>query len=483
MEVVRGKRRSENNVSIRVTISFTPRTAGSGEYLRIARELLSFGKEIDPNILLLPWADAQELSPLNFDDMVNVKHHGDHIRKYINKPLYVNWRPGSPVYGIGIHFSTNFGKYEFLNRWNLKKQEYKHNNRAAHSITLAPMQKSPSAYIIGIAVGSTEKQDYELLNQKLQAETGIEGIEVSFQNINQAGVTQEFWKLANEQAMKVNADKYSREHLREKYRWAPNTIAIYVPTKEAVSSARKIMISKYGKTINGSDPIWPDGSTMRYLPVKGQAIRNVKTRSIVRKRMAYHIWMKVNELSIDTDMTNIYHTIDAFNGLTFAEIVLQSTNKDNKRVFSHFNRVWSKDPNNERWAISVKNHLRDEATIMLANLKEELYDTYGPDIEQFFNYSRTSQNWTEVITGKHLQQDEEDDWFEDDDDIDEVVNNGFVDSTFLLFFKTSSDQEEDKQSVASWGTGNTTYTEIVTTQETTGTINSSITQEIPSMTN
>lgn len=483
MEIVKGKRRSENKFSIRVTISFTPRTAGSGEYLRIAREMLSFGKEIDPNILLLPWADTQELGPLNFDDTVNTKPHGDNIRKYIHKPPYVNWRPGSPVYGIGIRFSTNFDKYEFLNRWNLNKQEYKHNNRAAYSITLAPMQKSPSAYIIGIAVGSTEKQDYELLNQKLQAETGIEGIEVSFQNINQAGVTQEFWKLANEQATMVNADKYSREHLREKYLWAPNAIAIYVPTKELVSSARRTMIKKYGKSINGSDPIWPDGSTMRYLPVKGQAIRNEKTRSIVRKRMAYHIWMKVNELSIETNMTNIHQTLDAFDGLTFAEIVLQSTNKDNKRVFSHFNRVWSNDPSNKRWALSVKNHMQEEATTVLENLKDELYDRYGPDIEQFFNDRRTSQNWKAAITGKQLQQDEEDDWFDDDEDIDEVVKNGIVDSTFLRFFKKSSDQEEDKQSVASWGTGNTTYTEIVTTQETVGTENSSITQDIPTMTN
>lgn len=69
------------------------------------------------------------------------------------------------------------------------------------------MQKSPSALIIGIAVGSTEKQDYELLNKKLCEETGIEGMEVSFQNINQAGVTQEFWKLANEKASSINKDK------------------------------------------------------------------------------------------------------------------------------------------------------------------------------------------------------------------------------------------------------------------------------------
>lgn len=65
---------------------------------------------------------------------------------------------------------------------------------------MAPMQNSPTAFIIGIAVGSTKKQDFKILNKKLSTEIGIEGIETSFQNINQYGVTQEFWKLANESA-------------------------------------------------------------------------------------------------------------------------------------------------------------------------------------------------------------------------------------------------------------------------------------------
>jgi hypothetical protein len=54
-----------------------------------------------------------------------------------------------------------------------------------------------------------------------------------------------------------------------------------------------------------------------------------------------------------------------------------------------------------------------------------------------------------------------------------------VDSTFLKFFKDKEEEEEeeDKQSVVSWGTGNTAYTEIVTTTETAGTVDSSITQD------
>lgn len=105
------------------------------------------------------------------------------------------------------------------------------------------------AYVIGIAVGSTKKQDVEQLNAKLEGSTGIEGLEASFQNINQFGVTQEFWKLADEKAYAINKDKFSGEHLQEKYKWAPNAIAVYVPRRELIVKARKIMITRYGKTM------------------------------------------------------------------------------------------------------------------------------------------------------------------------------------------------------------------------------------------
>jgi hypothetical protein len=57
--------------------------------------------------------------------------------------------------------------------------------------------------------------------------------------------------------------------------------------------------------------------------------------------MAYHIWLKVNELSIDTNFMNIYQTIDAFEGKTFAEVVLQLVDNENNKVLTHINRAWS----------------------------------------------------------------------------------------------------------------------------------------------
>lgn len=276
------------------------------------------------------------------------------------------------------------------------------------------------------------------------------------------------------QSIRIN-DKYSCDHLREKYKWAPNSLAIYVSSRDMVAKARKVMIGKYGKSVDGEDPVWPDGSSMRFLPIKGAPIKNQNTRNIVRKRLAYHIWLKVNEVNIDTNFVNIYDTIDAFNGLTFSEIVLKSTNEDNTWIFSHINRAWSNEPSKERWAISVKSHMAEEAILIYNNLRDNLYETYGSDINQFFHDQSTGL-LDVVKTSVPLQQDDEDDWFDDDDDIDAVVRSGLVDSTFLRFFGEASD-ETDKSSVASWGTGDTTYTEIIASRENSSTGSSAITQE------
>lgn len=477
LETVKNKTRNPNLNSIRVTTSFTPRTSGAGDYKRVAKELLTYASEIDPSVLLLPWEDSFGGGPISLNDLGNPHTMLDVIKHYFDKPPYVNWQPGTPVYGIGIRFSTDLAKHEFMDMWNIKKREFIQQNKTAYTINLAPMQKSSKAYVIGIAVGSTEDQDYEILNDKLAKEIGIPGIETSFQNINQIGITQDFWKIANTKAKLANPDKLSREHLRTKYLWArPNALAIYVPHKEQVNIARKTMIKKYGSLVNGNDPVWPDGSSMRFLPIKGATIRNAKTKEIVRKRMAFHIWLKANEITMETNMVNIHKQIDIFDGRTFAEVILDKQDNSGTRIFLHFNRVWSNNPTQQRWSLLVKPNLVSCARNVLNDIMDDMVEQYGQEVKQFFKDNTVSSQWLDAVTRGDKTQDDEEDWFDDDDDIEEMVKKGLVDSTFLNFLAGNVD-DSDKQSVASWGTGETTYTEICSTQITSSTTTSSITQD------
>lgn len=58
----------------------------------------------------------------------------------------------------------------------------------------------------------------------------------------------------------------------------------------------------------------------------------------------------------------------------------------------------------------------------------------------------------------------QDDWFDDDDSIEEVIKKGLIDSTFIQFFGEKT-KEEETSSAVSWGTENTTYTEIIASKD------------------
>ena len=90
-----------------------------------------------------------------------------------------------------------------------------------------------------------------------------------------------------------------------------------------VARARKIMIEKFGKLVEGANPVWPDGTHMRFLPIKGGALRSEKTKAIIKKRIAYHIWTKAHEKVITTNLVNIHEGKEIFDGQSLSQVLLQ----------------------------------------------------------------------------------------------------------------------------------------------------------------
>lgn len=204
LEKLKGQKRDNNEYFVRANFSFTPKTGSNGELKRIAIELLEIACWVDEKAMLSVWEErksAVDLGSINMKDLMNPNTYFHEISQYINKPKYVNLQPGNTAYKMGVRFSVTMDKHQFLRRWNAMKQTLKEEKRNFYSLSLAPMQNSANAYLIGIAAGSSEDQDVELLNKKLADTTGITGIKTSFQNINQQGITNDFWKIANEKAV------------------------------------------------------------------------------------------------------------------------------------------------------------------------------------------------------------------------------------------------------------------------------------------
>ena len=477
MEMLKKKKRKENQYQVRLNFSFTPRSATKGEIKRIAVELMQIAVSIDEKVLLLPWEnveDSVDMGPINLEDLANPSAYVKEIIKYIHKPKFVNLIPGQTAYKMGFRVSTTMHKYKFLRMWNSSKQRMKDYNSKYYTVTFAPMQNSAEAFMIGMAAGSSEDQDLDLLNKKLAEVTGIRGIEASFQNVNQKGITNDFWRIANEKAEATMSYKNSREYLRCKYRWAPNAIVFYVPKADMVVEARKKMIQMYGKEAGKGDSKWPDGTEMRFLPLKEGIIRSERTRTIVKKRLAYHIWLKAHDKVMLTRFCNIHGGENVFGGSTFAEKFLSMAKDEStgKSLFRHFKRGWNADPSKETWLLAVAQDNVAKANEFLRSISDKLIEEYGEDAEQFCDDKRVNYDTGYLKEG---QDDDDDNWFQDDD-IDGMIKSGVLKSDFIQFLKGES-TEEDKESVLSWGTGETNYTELETVTR------ASMSQEVSSITN
>ena len=95
------------------------------------------------------------------------------------------------------------------------------------SMKVAEMQHSDQAFPVGYMVGTTEKGIYRTVNEAISKQTGVQ-TEVSYQNIDQKGVTNKMWVFAKEKALEKFSNPYSREHKRLKFAFSPSALVIYV---------------------------------------------------------------------------------------------------------------------------------------------------------------------------------------------------------------------------------------------------------------
>jgi hypothetical protein len=88
-------------------------------------------------------------------------------------------------------------------------------------------------------------------------------------------------------------------------------------------------------------------------------------------------------------------------------------------------------------------------------LRKDLEAKYDRSLDHFFIATENYQRDTKLVR----QTDNDDDWFKDDF-FDKMITSGSLKSEFIQFLR-GDDSNKDKESIASWGTGDTAYTDIV----------------------
>ena len=234
----------------------------------------------------------------------------------------------------------------------------------------------------------------------------------------------------------------------------------------------KILMKALGRTKNGAWPDWGNGSSMRFFPLKGRAIRKADNFKVIKKRCAIHVYMKGHAQSLETSFRNVNESIPSFKGETFAQKFLQSQSESGNRAFLHLEMPWTLYEDNQKWrAVITPGHL-DDAKKILDTFQAKIVSEYGTAASMFFSDYRYNKPAT-------FQVDDEDwDWSENSDDeteTKELEKQGilFEDLQKFLNPNATKEGEDDNWSSMSWNTGKTNATQASTSTTQVSTITQS----------
>ena len=374
--------------------------------------------------MIMPWEEDQEHGPKKQIDFQTDIVHDREFMRYLNVPeknkTYGFTTKGQTYYDIGVRFSTNLDLQVFKDSWDLRKRDTIAQRKQFIPVRIATVQDGPEAYIIGIAAGSTEGMSYQAINDNISKIVGVEGIRASYQKFHQTGMTKDYWKRADQKAAETKAAKNSRTYNAVRYKWAPEALCFYVLDKTKQKEARLAMIKMFGVQKKDVEiQAFPGGSRMRFVPLKQKGpITSPIAFNKVSQQLRVHTWMKVHEKQIPTEFTNITETIPAFEGKSFEEIVMETTNDEGKKMFRHFKKSWTPDPKKQEWTLSVHTKYLTEALKHSIELRQRLTQKYGEDIKKFLHSQQPKD--TRGYGGKASNDNEDDeDWFTDNDIISE----------------------------------------------------------------
>ena len=458
----------KDGYKVRIKFSHTPSYGTTNPHEALVH-VMSHMKYVDPKAQILPWDESNQnhSGPVASADLTkeSTAIARNDLKFYADVPastIQEGYTQGIKIWNMQVHINTTIAPEVFKDVWASKKGDILNEKGIQYmSITMSCIQDAPKSVLIGVAQGSTEGINDHIINKKLETIVGIPGIRVSYQNIHQPGISKNLWDNANRKADATNARRNSRDYLDKKYAWAPEGLAVYVNNEEIADEARKKMMNLYGSTdANGVPPVWPGGECMRFIPLKSSFIKSDKTRAKVDRRFKLHVYLKAQERTIITKFRNINDNVK--DDMTFQEYILsiQSEQVADFKLFRHFKKIWTPDPTQVVWALSVHKSMLKEAEMKVATLEDAIQAEFGPEIFSKFIFQAKSRfgRRNNSYQQTKAKTSNDDDWFSDDDDESEsfetkgIIIEGYEDA----FAENHKDAESEDSIGSSWQFGSTT---------------------------
>ena len=383
----------EHNKEIRIRFQFKANTKGKdgtkthNECLKeLLYEMMMCAKEIDKDAGLKPWKKDSRAKDLNGYELRMFS--GSDLSEYVDIPdMRENLIHDKLYYQNGLRLKTKMTVYEFTERWSNKKYSRDNNTpfQMWKPIKPAEMQNYDKAYPIGYFVGTTERGEYSTIQKSISKYAGT-ATEVSFQFVNQEGVSARIWKHAREQAEKSYPEPTSKEHKRVKFSYAPSALVVYIAEKKNIKIARRRLITKFGKIKDGHWPQMDDGSRMRFIPIIYEKVKNQQVYNHLCDHLGLQAVSKAGEIKLDLEMWDIHEKRDYMFGNSLEQVMhgLTSTARKDIPIIKHIARKWSRSPDKVDYEIVIAPTMLHEAQNMLRTVRAALLEKFGNKMHKHF---------------------------------------------------------------------------------------------------
>ena len=227
-------------------------------------------------------------------------------------------------------------------------------------------------------MGTTERGVYTTFQKAIQAKYGKE-IELSYQLINQRGITPKIWENARKIAESDFPNAGSREHKRIKFAHAPSALILYTSDKQKARQIRSNVMKEYGRLKNGLWPMIEDGSRTRFIPLLPGFIGNKKLFQNIKDNLWTQACTKAGDVTFDIQLNDIYEPKEYLENLSMEQVIhgIPSVSKKGLPLFKHISRKWTKNYNESQIEVVVSSTLTQEATKYMRGLRNNLVRKYG----------------------------------------------------------------------------------------------------------
>ena len=432
------------SIAFTVTTKISDQNDGESQEQALRKALetcLREGQKVDMSFGIMPWKLDKPL-PTIFRPMDAYKLNYDNLVHYLRAPMQ----------GYGLKTVTKGRNYKWrfnatFNDPDIDLFDEKWNRIKANTVHIKDFPtQTEQAWVVGFAMGSTEKQDLRVINEHLETITGVSGATCSYQYLYHRNVTPALWRQALQQADLGGGAL----DIKKKHRWAPAAVQFFVPNREDVVKVRKVLYERYGKNVTDEHgntdayPTWPGGAQMKFVPHAESNMSDANKEKIGRRIQA-HTMMKANGITFETDIKDPNMKLQCLKGKTFGETILGIMTEDKKNpVFRHFQKDWTFDLHENRYSLVSHTAFEKDAKQCMETLKNILVDEYGDEVLQGFKQGMQGLNNPYPMYGSghdgfKFEEDEEDDKWLNNSISCTVTNMSMIDATDKGSHETESE--------------------------------------------